>query len=297
MDADTASPIRHARSVSTAPAGGGGDRSRPGSALSLSALRAILLDLDGVVYTGSTALPGAAEFFSYLRRSGRRCQCITNNSTLSADQYAAKLAGMGIAVGPEGVLTSSEATAVYLQGYLAPGARVMAIGEEGLVRALLGHGFRLVDREPEVVVCGLDRRLTYERLQRACLAIRAGARLIATNPDLSLPTEGGFLPGNGATLAYLQAATGVSPMVVGKPAATMLEVAMQRIGASPAETAIVGDGLLTDILAGQRAGVTTILVLTGVAQRADLAASPTQPDYVFENLPQLQEALCRGDER
>ncbi len=86
-------------------------------------------------------------------------------------------------------------------------------------------------------------------------------------------------------------------MVVGKPAATMLEVAMQRIGASPAETAIVGDGLLTDILAGQRAGVTTILELTGVAQRADLAASPTQPDYVFENLPQLQEALCRGDER
>lgn len=263
----------------------------------MGALRAVLLDLDGVVYTGSRPLPGAAAFFGYLGQSGRRCQCITNNSTLSADEYAIKLGGMGIAVGPQGVLTSSEATAVSLQGRLAPGARVMAIGEEGLLRALLGHGFRVVDRDPEAVVCGLDRRLTYDRLQRACRAIRAGATLIATNPDLSLPTEEGFLPGNGATLAYLQAATGVSPLVIGKPEATMLDVAMQRIGATRAETAIVGDGLLTDILAGQRAGVTTILVLTGVTQRADLAASPIQPDYVFADLAELQDAIRRGDER
>ena len=135
------------------------------------------------------------------------------------------------------MLTSSEATAVLLQGRLAPGARVLAIGEEGLVRALLGHGFRLVDRDPEVVVCGLDRRLTYERLTRACFAIRGGAPLIATNPDLSLPTEGGLFPGNGATLAYLRAATGVTPEVIGKPEATMLRVAMERLGSHPG-----GDG-------------------------------------------------------
>ncbi|MDQ3702319.1 MAG: HAD-IIA family hydrolase [Chloroflexota bacterium] len=269
----------------------------PPPSVALGALRAVLLDLDGVVYTGNRPLPGAAAFFDYLGQTGRRCQCITNNSTLSAEQYAVKLGGMGIGVGPEGVLTSSEATAVALQGTLAPGARVMAIGEEGLLRALLGHGFRLVDRDPDVVVCGLDRRLTYDRLQRACRAIRGGAPLIATNPDLSLPTEEGFLPGNGATLAYLQAATGVSPLVIGKPEATMLDVAMQRIGATHAETAIVGDGLLTDILAGQRAGVTTILVLTGVAQRADLATSPIQPDYVFADLAELQEAIRRGHER
>lgn len=263
----------------------------------LRALRAVLLDLDGVVYTGDTPIPGAAGCFTYLRESGRRLQCITNNSTLTAEQYALKLAAMGIAVEPGQVLTSSEATAVRLQERLPPGARILAIGEDGLVRALLGHGFRLVDRDPDAVVCGLDRRLTYARLTRACFALRAGVPLIATNPDLSLPTEGGLFPGNGATLAYLGAATGARPEVIGKPEATMLRVAMERIGATPAETAIVGDGLLTDILAGVRAGVTTVLVLTGVSRRADLTATETQPDLVFESLAEFQEALHRADAR
>jgi 4-nitrophenyl phosphatase len=260
----------------------------------LRAVRALLLDLDGVVYTGNTPLPGAAGCFAYLRESGRPFQCITNNSTLTAEQYVAKLAGMGIPVEPGQVLTSSEATAVYLQERLRPGAPVMAIGEEGLVRALLGHGFRLVDRDPEAVVCGLDRRLTYERLKRACLAIRQGAPLVATNPDRSLPTEEGLLPGNGAALAYLQTATGVAPVVIGKPEATMLDIAMARLGAAPGETAIVGDGLLTDIPAGQRAGLTTVLVLTGVTRPGDLAGAPVRPDLVFPHLPALLEAFRRA---
>ena len=263
----------------------------PAAVAALSARRAFLLDLDGVVYTGNTPLPGAAAFCAHLLASGRRFQCITNNSTLSADQYAVKLGGMGIDVAPEQVLTSSEATALLLQQRLAPGARVLAIGEEGLVRALLAHGLRLVDRDPEVVVCGLDRRLTYARLTRACFALRGGAPLIATNPDLSLPTEAGLLPGNGATLAYLQAATGVRPEVIGKPEATMLRVAMERIASRPEETVMIGDGLLTDIPAGQRAGVMTVLVLTGVSRPADLATAQTPPDLVFEGLPALQAAL------
>ena len=262
-------------------------------ATTLRALRTFLVDLDGVVYAGNIPLPGAAAFFRFLGQTGRRFQCITNNSTLTAAQYVEKLAGMGIPVAESQVLTSSQAAAVHLRERLAPGARVMAIGEDGVVRALLGAGFRLVERSPEVVVCGLDRRLSYERLARACLAIRAGAPLIATNPDLALPTEHGFLPGNGAVLAYLQAATGATPLVIGKPEATMLHVAMDLAGATPAETAIVGDGLLTDVLAGHRAGVTTILVLTGVATRADLPSAPARPDLVFEGLPQLQEALAR----
>ncbi|MGH2355771.1 MAG: HAD-IIA family hydrolase, partial [Chloroflexota bacterium] len=246
------------------------------------------------VYTGSTPTAGAAAFFRFLRATGRRFQCITNNSTLTAGQYAEKLAGMGIAVGPGQVLTSSEATALFLRERFASGARVMALGEDGLVRALLDHDFRLVDRAPDVVVCGYDRRLTYDRLKRACLAIRSGAPLIGTNPDLALPTEHGLLPGNGAVLAYLAAATGATAQVVGKPEATMLRVAMERLGATPPETAIIGDGLLTDVLAGQRAAVTTILVLTGVAQRTDLPSAPAPPDYVFENLPALQAAMTPG---
>ena len=260
----------------------------------LETLSAFLIDLDGVVYTGNTPIRGAAEFFRYLARTGRRFQCITNNSTLTAEQFADKLAGMGIPVAPEQVLTSPQATALHLKERLAPGARILVIGEEGLVRALLCEGFRLADRAPDAVVCGLDRRLTYERLKRACLAIRAGAPLVATNPDLSLPAEQGLLPGNGATLAYLGAATGVTPLVIGKPEATMLGVAMERMGAQPAQTAIVGDSLLTDMLAGDRAGVTKILVLSGVSTAADLATSPIQPDHVFRDLPALQDALEHG---
>lgn len=265
------------------------------SAPTLAGLRTFLLDLDGVVYTGNTPIPGAREFVRFLKETQRRFTCITNNSTLTGQQFAAKLRRMNVDVDEAHVLTSPQATAVYLREHvrLQPGARIFPIGEEGLVRALLDEGYRLVDEDADVVVCGLDRRLTYDRLMRACFAIRAGAQFVATNPDLSLPTETGLLPGNGATIAYLQAATGVTATVIGKPQSTMLDVAMERAGSQPRETAIIGDGLLTDMAAGHRAGVTTILVLTGVTQRAHLATAPVQPHYVFENLPALQEALSR----
>ena len=258
----------------------------------LRAKRVFLVDLDGVVYTGSTPIPGAKEFFAFLDESGRRFQCITNNSTLSAQQYVQKLAEMDIRVTEAQVLTSSQATAVALHARLPRGARVLAIGEEGLTRALLDGGYRLVHERPDVVVLGLDRRLTYQRLKAACLAARAGVPVVATNPDHSLPTEEGMLPGNGATIAYIQAATGVTPAVIGKPEATMLEVAMELLGANKEETAIIGDGLLTDMLAGQRAAVTKVLVLTGVATLADIPTAPAPPDYVFTDLPALQAALA-----
>ncbi|MBI3973100.1 MAG: HAD-IIA family hydrolase [Chloroflexi bacterium] len=257
----------------------------------LNALRAFLVDLDGVIYTGNTAIDGAAAFLRYLNETGRKFQCITNNSTQTAAQFAAKLAAMGMPVTPDQVLTSSQATATYLRTRLGTGARIMAIGEEGLVRALMECGLKLALRSPDAVVVGLDRRLTYERLTAACFAVRAGVPFIATNPDLSLPTEQGFLPGNGAALASIQAATGVAPVVIGKPEAAMLEIAMGRLGTSRDETAIIGDGLHTDVLAGRRAGVTPILVLTGVSRRHDVAPSLHQPDYVFDNLPAVQRAM------
>ena len=259
----------------------------------LADLRSFLLDLDGVLYTGDTPIPGAAAFVEYLSATGRTFQCITNNSTLTAAQFAAKLVGMGIPVHEEQVLTSPQAAAVLLREQAGEGVRLFMIGEIGLASALLEAGFRLAARAepvPAAVVVGLDRRLTYERLRQACQAVRAGARFLATNPDLALPTERGFSPGNGATLAYIQAATGVAPLVVGKPAATMLQVAMRRLGAAPEQTAIIGDSLGTDILAGQRAGIATILVLTGVSSRADLTHAPVQPDFVFEDLVALKAA-------
>jgi 4-nitrophenyl phosphatase len=247
--------------------------------------------MDGVIYTGNTAIAGAPEFFRFLERTDRAFQCITNNSTLTAAQFAAKLASMDIHVAPGRVLTSAEATAVALRQRFPEGTRVFAIGEEGLARAMIGAGFRLVHERAQVVVVGLDRRLTYQRLMRACFAIREGAAFIATNPDLYLPTEEGMLPGTGATLAYLQTATGVAPTAIGKPESTMLEVAMHRLGVAADETVMIGDGLLTDMPAGQRAGTTTLLVLTGVSTAADVANAPSPPDYVFPNLSALQEAL------
>jgi 4-nitrophenyl phosphatase len=266
----------------------------PPSGGDLTALRhkrAFLLDMDGVIYTGNTPIAGAPEFFRFLAETGRAFQCITNNSTLTADQFVQKLAAMDIHVTPEHVLTSSQAAALALRERLPQGARIFAIGEEGLVRALIGAGFHLVQERAQAVVCGLDRRLTYRRLTQACFALREGATFVATNPDHSMPTELGQLPGNGAALAYLQTATGLAPTVIGKPEATMLEVAMHRLGVTPQDTVMVGDGLLTDIVAGQRAGVAKVLVLTGVSAAEDVRTAPAPPDFVFANLNELREAL------
>lgn len=259
----------------------------------VKARRAYLVDLDGVIYTGSRPIPGAGQFFEELRHLKLPFLLITNNSTRTGRQVSAHLKGMDVLIEPEDILTSPEATAVYLRRDWPIGTSVMVIGEEGLVRAMVGAGFRLTPdpAHAKVVVCGLDRRLTYERLVRACTAIRDGAAFVATNPDLALPTEHGFLPGNGATLAYLEAATGVKPTVIGKPSPVMLEIAMARLGVVPHETVMIGDGLQTDILAGVRASVATILVLTGVATIADAAHATNPPDVVTSSIDIVRQAL------
>jgi len=255
--------------------------------------RAYLVDLDGVIYTGSRPIPGAGEFFEVLRQRKLPFQLITNNSTRTGTQVSDHLKGMGFMIEPEDILTSPEATAVFLRRDWPAGTPIMVIGEDGLVRAMVGAGFQLTNdaMRAKVVVCGLDRRLTYERLVRATGAIRSGASFIATNPDLALPTEHGFLPGNGATLAYLEAATGVKPTVIGKPSPVMLEIAMARLGVRTRETVMIGDGLHTDILAGARASVATILVLTGVATIADVAHVANPPDVVTDSIDIVRRAL------
>lgn len=255
--------------------------------------RAYLVDLDGVIFTGSRPIPGAGEFFDALRQRKLPFQLITNNSTRTGRQVSDHLKGMGFLIDPEDILTSPEATAVYLRRDWPAGTPLMVIGEEGLVRAMVGAGFQLTTDpgHAKVVVCGLDRRLTYERLVRGSSAIRFGAAFVATNADLALPTEHGFLPGNGATLAYLEAATGVKPTVIGKPSPVMLEIAMARLGVVHQETVMIGDGLHTDILAGARASVATILVLTGVATIADVAHATNPPDVVTGSIDIVRQAL------
>jgi len=265
----------------------------------------LIIDLDGVLYRGDQAIVGAKEFVALLQQRGIPFLFLTNNSTRTPGQYVTKLARMGIAIEESDVLTSAQATALYMERIAPPGARAYAIGEEGL-RAALGEryttppsppcegGSDIAERGADFVVVGMDTGLTYEKLRVATLLIRSGARFIATNPDKTLPTEEGLVPGNGAAIAALEAATGVAPFVVGKPEPAIFDLALARMGVGKEGTTVIGDRLETDILGGQRAGLSTILVLSGATSRQELENSSIKPDLVFENVRQLYEVWSKS---
>ena len=250
-------------------------------------VRALIADMDGVLWRGNTPLPGLAEFFDLLRGHSIPFRLATNNSSKTQAQYVEKLASMGVHVPPDVIFTSAVATAQYV-ARIAPGALVYAIGQDGLLQALADHGLRLSDgSQADFVVGGWDHGLTFRKLSEAALLIRAGAQFIGTNPDRTWPSERGLLPGTGATLAYLEAATGVAPLIIGKPERTMFDTAAAAMGADPAHTAMLGDRLETDILGGRNAGLRTILVLSGVSDESALAASPVEPNWVFRSIQEL----------
>ncbi len=256
----------------------------------LRTIEALVIDMDGVLWRGDVPMPGLHAFFDLLRSRPIRFRLATNNPTRTPEQYVAKLARMGVHVTPQEILTSAIVTARYLAKEM-PGARVFVIGMDGLHQALLEHGLRIGDGEAaDCVVVGLDTQLTYAKLADAALLIRAGARFIGCNPDVTLPSERGLLPGNGATLAYLQAATGVAPLIIGKPERAIFDAALEAMQVPAARAATLGDRLETDILGGQRAGMHSILVLSGATDSAQLASSPIQPDWVFESIQELAAA-------
>lgn len=250
-------------------------------------IRHLLVDLDGVLYRGTTAIPGAPPFISWLRAQGIDFRLVTNNATLTPGQYASKVAGMGIEVSEDEIFTSALATALYLLEQRQNGQTAYAIGEDGLMDALRRANVRIVTERPDWVVVGLDRHVTYEKLAIAALALEAGARFVGTNPDTSLPTERGLAPGAGAILAALTATTGVEPIVIGKPQPLMLRLAMEQLGGTVHDTAMIGDRLDTDIQGANALGLSSVLVLTGVSTRAELAVSIADPTIVVENLEEL----------
>lgn len=267
----------------------------------LQNINAFIIDMDGVLYRGEAAIPGAAGFLALLREQGKKFLLLTNNSTRTPAQYVEKLARMGIQVDQGHIFTSAQATALYLRQVARPGSRVYLVGMDGIREALLAEGFTLTDgTDVDFVVVGMDTTVTYEKLKKATLAIRAGARFIATNPDRTLPTEEGIVPGAGSILAAIETATGVKPTIVGKPQKPIFDIALKRLGSRPEETAVIGDRLETDILGGIRSGLKTILVLSGVTTREDLAGDPTgrsrpeiKPHWVFESVKELAEELAR----
>jgi len=255
----------------------------------LRTVGALVIDMDGVLWRGEEALPGLTAFFAFLRQRGIAFRLATNNPTLTPEQYVGKLRHLGVEVDSGEILTSGMVTAGYVASR-SPGASVFLIGSDGLREVLLRYGLCVTASDyAEYVVVGLDRQLTYDRLVQASLLIRDGAGFIGCNPDRTLPSERGLIPGNGATLAYLEASTDVAPVVIGKPKTAIFEAALEMMGVKPGVAATLGDRLETDILGGQRAGLRNILVLSGVTDQALLEKSEVQPDWVFDGIQSLTE--------
>jgi 4-nitrophenyl phosphatase len=246
--------------------------------------------MDGVLYRGDTLIPEVPALLQALDDARIGWAMATNNSTSTPRQYAEKLARMGIDVPAERVVTSGVATAAYLKTQFPRGTPVYVVGMAALEEAMFADGhFVPAGRDAEVVVSGANFELRYEHLKIACLAIRDGASYVATNADKTFPTEEGLIPGSGAIVAALSAATGVDPTIVGKPNPELVESSMRIIGVTAQHALMVGDRLDTDILAGQRAGTRTLLVLTGVSTRQEVTESGIVPDVIVETLDPLTD--------
>jgi glycerol-1-phosphatase len=255
---------------------------------------AVLLDLDGTVIRGAEAVPGAPNVVNELRQAGRGVQFITNNASRAPEEIAQHLTMLGVRTAPEEVVTSGQAAVALLATQLPAGAAVLVVGAEALVAAVRSIGLRPVAaaaEQPAAVVQGHSPETGWARLAEACLAIRRGAMWVACNVDRTLPTERGLLPGNGAMVAALQAATDREPTVAGKPARSLLDTAVERIGAQ--RPLVVGDRLDTDIAGARATGLDSLLVLSGVADAVALLAAPPEqrPSHLGADLRVLRGSL------
>jgi 4-nitrophenyl phosphatase len=254
---------------------------------SLATVTHLIIDMDGVLYLGDQPMPCLREFFAFLRERPIKFILATNNSTRTPQEYVNKLAKMGVTVYPEEILVSGQATARFLAREYPCGTRVHVFGMPSLKQAMTEAGFVLADEDVQLVVASMDREVTYEKLKRATLLIRSGARFIATNLDPTNPTEEGLLPGTGTMIVALETASGTKAKAIGKPEPTMYQLAMEQMSASPETTAALGDRVDTDILGGKRAGLTTICVLSGSSDRAEAEAMGT--DLIFDDIAHLLE--------
>ncbi len=255
--------------------------------------QALIIDMDGVLWRGRTFLPGVMEFFTALRQQSLPFILATNNSTATPQGVVERLAGSGVQVLPQEVLTSSLATASYLREQLEPGATLHVVGELALQDALRSAGFILTgeSRHVDAVVVGFDRNISWEKLTKAALAIQFGALFVGTNPDKSFPIEEGQAPGNGAFITAIEVTTKVKPVIVGKPEPLLYQQAAERLQVPTEGILVVGDRLETDILGAQHARMASVLLLSGVTSADDAAASEIKAEWILEGLPALQLAL------
>lgn len=254
-------------------------------------IKAILLDMDGVLWRDTEPIGDVAANLNALESKGIKAAFVTNNATKTVAMYQEKFAGFGAQVNPQQIFTSANAAAHYLSQQHPGGGSVYVVGEKGLRQAVEERGFKIADKDVLAVVVGLDRELTYEKIKRATLLIRAGAAFIGTNPDRTLPSPEGPVPGAGTILAAIEAASDTNPVVIGKPGTAILEAAMAELGVIASETLLVGDRIDTDVAAGQKAGCRSGLVLTGITSEQEARAWRPAPDFIEADLATLISKL------
>ena len=242
-----------------------------------------LIDLDGTMYKGGEGIFGAILFVKALYQKGIPYLFLTNNAAKTQKEIAKQLQGYGILCEPRHVFTSAMAAAEVIAKE-KPNAAVYMIGEAALEAALREKGLLLTHIQPDYVVMGLDRQLTYEKLVKGALALQSGAKLISTNQDVAIPTEHGLIPGNGALTKVLQVSINAKPQFIGKPEAPIMQQALQVLGTKCEETLLIGDNYQTDIMAGIHFGMDTLCVFTGVTSREVLAKKDRQPTYCTDDL-------------
>ncbi|WP_413249744.1 HAD-IIA family hydrolase [Sinomonas flava] len=249
-----------------------------------------LTDMDGVLVHENHPIPGAPELIQRWVDTSRRFLVLTNNSIFTPRDLAARLRSSGLSIPEENIWTSALATAGFLKDQM-PGARAYVIGEAGLTTALHESGMILTDQDPDYVVLGETRTYSFNAITTAIRLILDGARFIATNPDATGPSRDGVLPATGAIAALITKATGREPYTIGKPNPMMFRSAMNQIDAHSETTAMIGDRMDTDIIAGMEAGLHTVLVLSGITQQADITTYPFRPNQVLNSVADLLQQL------
>ncbi|HYZ29141.1 MAG TPA: HAD-IIA family hydrolase [Thermoleophilaceae bacterium] len=249
-------------------------------------IRSWLMDMDGVLVREEHAIPGAGDFIQRLRETGTPFLLLTNNSVWTRRDLAARLRAGGLDVPEESIWTSALATARFLQDQ-RPGGSAFVIGESGLTNALHDAGYTIDERDPDYVVLGETRTYSFERIAQAIRLIVRGAKFIATNPDPTGPAPDGPLPATGSVAALISRATSRDPYFVGKPNPLMMRTALNTLEAHSEETAMIGDRMDTDVVAGLEAGLETILVLTGVTTRTETELFPYRPSRIVESVAEL----------
>ena len=246
--------------------------------------------MDGVLIHEEKALPGANEFITTLREKEIPFLVLTNNSIFTPRDLSARLQSAGLNVPEENIWTSALATATFLASQTKD-RRAYVVGEAGLTTAMYEAGFVMTNANPEIVVLGETRTYSIDALTQAIRLIDNGARFIATNPDVTGPSAEGSIPATGAVAAMITAATGKQPYYVGKPNPVMLRMGLNKIDAHSEETALVGDRMDTDIIAGMEAGLHTVLVLTGSTKLEDVDSFPYRPSRILESVADILPLL------